>query len=475
MASVAILVGNSAYRHLNELACCRDDVAAIKELLEATEKYAAIEVIENTDADELKARMRSAINGLSNTEEVFFYFSGHGHQKEDEFYYCATGFDLKRPNETGLSTSELHTLLRLAQADLVVKVVDACNSGTLLVKTGNGFIQEKHGFKNLIQISSCLDTQNSLTGDPLSAFTDRFRAAALRKLEGEVYFTDIIYTLRDEFLQDDFQTPFFVAQGTGRERFVDEAKRLDALRAKLAATTTPSSLPENAEQQVLPAAPSLRELLEKAELRMATPGQVTSFVGTFFDSLIAKISVREFADFFNLDVVEHSYFKEPTARTFIIRVLNGESRSDNFVTAKISQKFGQNRLALAAVSIAQMWGGDQQITETYDLDLNCTMQRVQLKLTLTPKYNILRRIVLVVTCAPSLENCYVFEIVTQHRLRDFGTYDVDGDEIVRRWYKFDWKNSTQGLVEKIVVELDGLIRDHLETTEQRLAKEKPSA
>src|ERR1019366_1641737 len=136
--------------------------------------------------------------------------------------------------ETGLSISELHVLLRTPEADLVVKVIDACNSGALLIKSDGSFLPvNKQGFKNLIQISSCLDSQNSLTGDPLSVFTEKFRAAALRKLDGEVYFTDIIYALRDEFLQDDYQTPFFVAQGTGREQFVGNAKRLDGLRAKL--------------------------------------------------------------------------------------------------------------------------------------------------------------------------------------------------------------------------------------------------
>jgi hypothetical protein len=212
MTNVAILVGNSQYRHLTDLPCCNDDVLCIKELLEAKAKYAAIELIENMDADELKSRIRTAIDNVSLIGELFFYFSGHGYQHEDEFYYCATNFDAKRPNETGLSNSELHTLLRLADAELVVKVIDACNSGTLLVKADGGFVTQKnHGFKNLIQISSCLDSQNSLTGDPLSVFTDKFRASALRKLQGIVYYTDIIYALRDEFLQDNEQTPFFVS------------------------------------------------------------------------------------------------------------------------------------------------------------------------------------------------------------------------------------------------------------------------
>jgi hypothetical protein len=126
---------------------------------------------------------------------------------------------------------------------------------------------------------------------------------------------------------------------------------------------------------------------------------------------------------------------------------------------------------MAAAGLADMWSGDQGISETYDLELNCSMQRVQLKITLTPKYHSLRRIVLVVTCAPSLENCYVFEVATQHRLRDFGSFDVEGEEMVHRWYKFDWNESSQGVVEKIAVKLGELIREHLEATEKRLTKE----
>jgi hypothetical protein len=75
----------------------------------------------------------------------------------------------------------------------VVKVIDACSSGVLLFKTDGSFLPtNKQGFKNVIQIASCLDSQSSLTGDPLSLFTDKFLHAALRKTEGTVYYTDII-------------------------------------------------------------------------------------------------------------------------------------------------------------------------------------------------------------------------------------------------------------------------------------------
>ncbi len=122
--------------------------------------------------------------------------------------------------------------------------------------------------------------------------------------------------------------------------------------------------------------------------------------------------------------------------------------------------------------MAGMLGGDRHYSEAYDLELNCSMQRAQLKVTLTPKFRTLRRLTLVVTCAPSLEICYVFEVVTQHRLRDFGEFDSVGSESVQRWYKYAWNLDAAGLVERIATKLEELVREHVQATEQRLAKDK---
>ena len=236
MTNVAILIGNADYSSLHTLDCCKADVQAMKELLEATEKYAGIYIVEDSAADVIKAKVRQVIQERSPKDELFLYFSGHGYQHENDFYLCATDFDSRRPNATGLSTDELHALLKLADADLVVKVIDACNSGTPLVKAESPLqIHDKQGFKNIIQISSCREDQCSVTGEPLSLFTEKFRTAALRKTEGAVYYTDIVNSLRDAFIQNDDQTPFFVFQVTGRESFVDNAHRLDALRDQVTA------------------------------------------------------------------------------------------------------------------------------------------------------------------------------------------------------------------------------------------------
>ena len=197
MKNLAVLLGNSEYESLTNLPCCHHDIEAVHDLLRATEKYSDVVVIENEHADTLKDKIRDAVQGDTKLQELFFYFTGHGFVKQSEFFHCAPDFDKKRPNETGLSLDDLHKLLRIPDATVVVKVIDACNSGTALVKSEDSPLsRDVKGFNTLIQISSCLESQSSLTGDPLSVFTEKFRAAALRKREGPVYYMTLWLHLR---------------------------------------------------------------------------------------------------------------------------------------------------------------------------------------------------------------------------------------------------------------------------------------
>lgn len=474
MSSIAILVGNSTYSNLTALNCCRDDIQAMRQLLQATDNYADIHVVENVGADDLKSQLRSAIDCGRPLNEIFFYFSGHGVQSENEFFFCASNFDQRHPNETGLSVSELHALLRLGNAELVVKVVDACNSGTLLVKDGAGFApQEKHGFTNLVQISSCLDTQNSLTGDPLSEFTDKFIKSALRKTDGTIYYIDIISSLRDAYIDNNSQTPHFVFQVTGREKFVDDAAKLASFRGSFfSAPQLGVDDGENADSDTN-GQKSLLQILEEAESKVANQTAVREFVSKLFDGLIATLSTDQFSDFFSMSIEEHSNYVEPTTRGFIIRVLSKETRPDNFVTATITRE-AKKRDPLGigmALRMSAFFGGDDEYVETHSLKLNCSMDRAQIKVTLTPKYSALQRLVLVVTCAPSLEHCYVFELSSQHPLVDFGEYSEAGTEVVRRWYKIQWTESTESVIRKISGKLIEVVKEHLEAAEKRLAKE----
>lgn len=473
VTNLAILIGNSQYETLSKLDCCSADVEAIRELLSATKKYQSIVVLEDLDGGAMKQKIRAAIENQTEISELFFYFTGHGYAHGEEFFHCGVEFRSDRPNETGVSASELHTLLRLANAKLVVKVIDACNSGTHLVKSDVGFFREdSKNFNNIIQFSSCLDTQSSMTGDPLSLFTEHFYKAALRKSSGIVHYTDLIASLRDEFVSHDDQVPYFVSQCTGREQFVDDASKFDELREKLEEKELElnSEFSGFSDSDQGEGQPSLVDLLNISESCMVTRDSMEGFVGNFFDKVKLALRDAEIADFFDLEFKENSDFEEETSRRFITEVMSKERRPDDFVTAEISRKYKRrNPFGIGvAESILSSWYDDEQFSEFYDLQLNCEMSRAQLCATLTPKYSTLQRIVLVVTCAPSLEFCYVFEVSSQHKLIDFGKYDNQGSRAIRRWYKFSWNDDTSFVVEKISDALDDLVRTHIENVGNRL-------
>jgi hypothetical protein len=472
MTNTAILIGNSEYRNLLQLNCCRDDLAAMKQLLEATQKYDAITVIENEDADSLKQQMRDAVDKVPSPSELFFYFTGHGHAHEGELFYCATNFSVAAPNQTGLSTTELHTIMRTANAALVVKVIDACQSGTRLIKSdGSLYAVSKDAFQDIVQIASSLESQSSFTGDPLSAFTEKFREATLRKADGPVLYTDIINVLRDAFIGNEDQTPHFIVQGTGRQQFVDDAKKLDQLRQSLEAAHEADAPLSSPPAAIASPPPSLLDRLQAAEAKVVTPKIMASFVDKFFEELNAKVSSDEFAEFFDLEKVEHARFEEPTSKEFITRALTKEKRADNFVTARYERKLRRPN-ALYGVAAWDILNPASVYDEDWELRLNVTMERAQLKMTFTPKFANLQQIKLVVTCAPSLDNCYIFEVATQHMLRDFSKYDSDGPEFSRRWWKRAWADGTGPIVNQISTKIAEVVRQQLESAEKRLSGDK---
>jgi len=229
MSRIALLIANATYANLPELECCGEDLAAIEGMLHATGRYDLVRTLQDGSADAIKSAIREALVG--DLDEVFFYFSGHGVQINREFYFCAADFQKSDSEATGLSNGELHAMLRANNPETVIKVIDACSSGALLIKSDGGFLPtHKEGLKNLIQISSCLDVQSSITGQPLSEFTKSFCQACLRKEQGPVFYTDIISALRDDYLDNNNQTPHFTSQGTGREVFVEDASVLAAFR-----------------------------------------------------------------------------------------------------------------------------------------------------------------------------------------------------------------------------------------------------
>lgn len=482
MKSTAILIGNATYLHERDLDCCRNDAMVMAELVEATGRFDNVCAYHDLDADAMRDVVRSALPTEDEQNEVFFYFSGHGAQLDGEFYYCGTKFDGRRPNETGVSHSELHGLFRAGRPATLVVIIDACYSGTLLVKRNTQPPPLlKEGFQNVFQFSSSMNDQTSLGGDPLSDYTRAFIEASIRKAEGAIYYTDISNALRDTFIHNDGQTPFFVYQGTGREILVDDATKLNEFRKQFAIRFDgPDGRIEagggddvsiQRDIDVIAAEPlTARQLLVAAEEKMGSPERTKELIDKLFDGLSESIKTAEFVEFFETGIVEHAGYYEPTIEEFMIRVLSREKRPDRLVTAEVKRtKQKPNPLDVLNARLSMAMG--QNVTEHFILELNCSLERAQLCITLTPKYRTLQQLILILSCAPSLEQCYVFELVTRHPRTDWDAFDSEGEEVVRRWYKLEWDSATAWLVEKICDGLATAVRNHIDETMKRLADE----
>jgi hypothetical protein len=57
-------------------------------------------------------------------------------------------------------------------------------------------------------------------------------------------------------------------------------------------------------------------------------------------------------------------------------------------------------------------------------------------------------------------------------LKDFGSLDTEGGEVVRRWYKLRWTDSPDGVAEKIASRLAEIVRETLEAVTQKLSSDK---
>lgn len=239
--NIAILIGISKYKSEGALPACGFDVENMHRLLVATKKYDDIlMIIENTNASQVKDALRQFFGKyqtIGGVEEAFVYFSGHGVYQGDAML-CCSDFESNRPATTSISNSELDDLLRSVKSSVVVKVIDACQSGSPYIKDASAGFEKalsKSSLSSFICMASSRQDQSSYASASESRFTKRWIEAALSKEDGIVLYRDIQAALADAFVSDPDQTPFFVSQGSGLESFsfvTEEMKSLVSARAK---------------------------------------------------------------------------------------------------------------------------------------------------------------------------------------------------------------------------------------------------
>ena len=479
MTAIAILFGNASYLNEGDLPCCAEDVVAMKTLVEATGRFSAVHTHINLNGDGMRQALRDAVQTGIHYEEIFYYFSGHGTQIGEEYYHCGTDYDYRRPNVTALSQNDLHDTLRAGNPQLLVKVIDACCAGTLLIKSDNSPPRPAKGFQSVFQFASSLNNQPSNGGDPLSDFTRVFLDAATEKQSGTVFYSDLANIIRDRFGGNEEQTPHFTNQSTNRDMLVDDAAKFDGVRAVLATKWAPVGDTPDAEDagDGEPAAPSglvpvsaekpsPRQLLAAAEERIGDAARAKRLIDDLFDGVYARFDAARFEDYFEQAVTTFPDYRDRGGDTFITRTLSREPRADEMVTAKIERT---RKKRFPWDTLSTIWAlGEAEWTESFDLSLNCTLERAQQRMLMTPRFRALGQPKLVLSIAPSLGVCYIFEVVTLHQRSDWEAYAEEGKEQVRRWYKLSWDSDVEDLVEKISVSFETAVDDHLSAVLLRL-------
>jgi hypothetical protein len=479
LTAIAILFGNASYRNEHDLPCCVEDVAAMKALVEATGRFSAVHTHIDLNGDRMRQALREAVQPGIHYEEVFYYFSGHGTQIGEESYHCGTDYDGRRPNVTALSQNDLHDIVRAGNPQLLVKVIDACCAGTLLIKSDNPPPQPAKGFQSVFQFASSLNNQPSNGGDPLSDFTRVFLDAATEKQSGVVFYSDLANIIRDRFRGNEEQTPHFTNQSTNRDMLVDDATKFGDVRAMLATKYAPVGATPNAEDAgdgetaALPGfvpvpaqKPSPKQLLEAAEAKIGDAARAKRLIDDLFDGVHARFNAARFEDCFEQAVTTFPEYRDRGGDTFMTRILTRESRADEMVTAKIERT---RKKRYPWDSLSTLWAlGEAEWTESFELNLNCTLERAQLRMLMTPCFRTLEQPKLVLTIAPSLDAYYIFEVVTLHQRSDWEAYSEEGKERVRRWYKRSWDSDVEDVVEKIRISFETAVDEHLSAVLLRL-------
>jgi hypothetical protein len=439
--NIAILIGNTRYDELSTLECCANDVAQIRGLLSATQKFSQIVDFVDQSVSTVKDALRKLAELEEGFDEVFLYFSGHGLSNSDDFYMCFERFNENSPNSTGLSRTDAFELIRQFGAELSVVVVDACEAGRNLIKSDVPQLARalKSGFTNFVQFSSCTESQFSLAGDQTSLFTSEFVKACLTKEQGIVYYSDVENALRDAFLGHSEQTPHFIRQGTSQEKFCNEANRLDDFRKAFLAK------PEAEEVQIEPTPPATAFALAKAaiegiETQVPSKENAQTFINGVFEMTLGNSSLTpEVAEFFEVRTVKYDDFEYVQNKRTVISLLDRRGGSDSFVQSDVERKkrrqpFGGLGGALTAFAMPD------EYDETYNLFNHCGLEAVHVGIYFEPKFMALSRVFSEIVFLPRMTECLILTCNSKERRSGWGAFNEYEGTKKWKWSHHAWSD-----------------------------------
>lgn len=234
--NIAIILAVSEYQNTNGLPGCVLDGQLIKSLLDETGKYNELLFIDKeTNSIKVKEKLSDFITNNQGKvfDEVFFYYTGHGDFRDNEFYYILSDFNRNHYRQTSLANSELDNLLRQLNPNLTIKIIDACHSGVTYIKDNDVFSkhldESKQRFNNCYFMFSSMSDQSSYQNNVISHFTKSFIDSVMKYASTEIRYKHIVDYISDDFEKNAFQKPLFVTQASFTEIFCSINQKMKTL------------------------------------------------------------------------------------------------------------------------------------------------------------------------------------------------------------------------------------------------------
>lgn len=301
--NIAIIIGVSEYsKPENNLPGCKKDAEIMYNILSKAEKFEDILYVnEYSPSATIKAQFTDFISKHKedSIQELFFYYTGHGDFKNDEFYYILSDYDESRRNQTTLQNGEVDSLFKTLRPTLVIKVIDACKSGQAYVKDTEAvskyFSETQTRFNKCYFLNSSLRNQSSYQSADISYFTQSFVDSIKTHGITEIRYKDIIDYISDAFEGNSYQTPFFVIQAEYTEKFCYINEALKEYLQNLS-ILTPATVPKKNEEI------TLLERIQEDAAEYLTKDQTIELLEKIKDDIKRLAIPRELDKIFTLEV-----------------------------------------------------------------------------------------------------------------------------------------------------------------------------
>lgn len=455
--NIAIIIGVSEYQNLNNLPGCNNDFNLISKIIRTTEKYDdVLEINSNTLSLDVKEKLSAFINNKKNDDidELFFYYSGHGYYDGDDLLYILTDYVNERINSTSISNSFIDNLFRELNPKLLVKVVDACNSGIQYIKGIENIpniFEEKKDLNNCYFMFSSHSNQSSYVNN-LSHFTKSFSKSILEHSGQNISYSNIIDYIKDSFIDNSLQVPYFITQGSLTENFCSISEKIRAIDINL--------FEENSND--IKETRSLTDIIKESSKKYVSKNQVDDILTEIKKEISDKVKEWNLGELFEAIISTRQNYSDVHGIKEVAKWVN-DNKNDYFVKVKkveVKSVKTYNAFSTLTSNLGNLYSTYRPDSIYSNLDVEFDTISIMAE----PKFNNLKKYECNIILLISRYNIKVFYNFVSYKETGWDVYSANK---ISNWKTFsfeylNWVNNRIN-VSDIVVEFCGYITEKLET------------